>query len=166
MVNFSTNGLRMYGVYTVQGLSDNIRERLMGGRASRVKGANGEREFFKLSNEAVRDCPWKFRDREGNVFFRHPAPRHGKGQPDNSDPHGVLPVTIEVKRVEKPQFKTWIDKLQDQARESQTPVLAWRKNGKDWTIMPLLTELEWKEYLIWRLERASQCETRTYESPK
>jgi hypothetical protein len=60
------------------------------------------------------------------------------------DPHGVLPVTIEVKRVEKPQFKTWIDKLQEQSRDTQTPVLAWRQNGKPWTIMPLLDESEWK----------------------
>ena len=94
----------------------------MSGRGSRQKGANGEREFFAQSNEATADVDWPYRDREGNIFFRHPAPRHGKGQPDNSDPHGVLPVTIEVKRVEKPQFKLWIDKLQAQARPNQTPV--------------------------------------------
>lgn len=123
----------------------------MGGRASRIKGANGEREFFELSNAACEEVDWKYRDREGRVFFRHPAPRHGAGQPDNSDPHGVLPVTIEVKRVEKPQFKRWIDKLQAQAREGQTPILAWRQNGKQWTVMPLLDENEWGRYLRWRL---------------
>ncbi len=125
----------------------------MGGRKSRVKGAAGEREFFKLSNDAVAEVDWPYRDRAGNVFFRHPAPRHGKGQPDNSDPHGVLPVTIEVKRVEKPQFKTWIHKLQDQSRPHQTPVLAWRANNSEWTIMPLMDEREWKEYLRWKLTK-------------
>lgn len=128
----------------------------MSGRASRVKGANGEREFFRLSNEAVADVDWPYRDRDGAIFFRHPAPRHGSGQPDNSDPHGVLPVTIEVKRVEKPQFKRWIEKLQEQAREHQTPVLAWRRNGEDWTVMPLLDMAEWKRYLIWRLENVNE----------
>lgn len=127
----------------------------MGGRRSRVKGQTGEREFFKLSNAGTKDLDWPYRHRDGEIFKRHPAPRHGKGQPDNTDPHGVLPVTIEVKRVEKPQFKTWIDKLQSQARETQTPVLAWRQNGKDWTVMPLLTESEWISYLRWRLDNAT-----------
>ena len=129
----------------------------MGGRASRMKGANGEREFFKLCNDAVADLKWPYRSRAGEVFFRHPAPRHGAGQPDNSDTHGVLPVTIEVKRVEKPQFKTWIDTLQAAARPTQTPVLAWRKNQSGWTIMPLMDETEWANYLRWRLEEASDA---------
>lgn len=123
----------------------------MSGRGSRVKGASGEREFFDLSNKAVEEVQWPYRDRRGRVFFRHPAPRHGKGQPDNSDPHGVLPVSIEVKRVEKPQFKRWIEKLQDQTRPTQTPVLAWRQNGKPWTVMPIMDETEWGEYLRWKL---------------
>lgn len=123
----------------------------MSGRGSRVKGASGEREFFDLSNKAVEEVQWPYRDRRGRVFFRHPAPRHGKGQPDNSDPHGVLPVSIEVKRVEKPQFKTWIEKLQDQTRPTQTPVLAWRQNGKPWTVMAIMDETEWGEYLRWKL---------------
>lgn len=127
----------------------------MSGRRSRVKGQTGEREFFKLSNEATKDADWPYRFRDGTIFKRHPAPRHGAGQPDNTDPHGVLPVTIEVKRVEKPQFKRWIDKLQDQARPHQTPVLAWRQNDKPWTIMPLLDEAEWREFLIWKLENAT-----------
>ncbi len=133
----------------------------MGGRASRVKGATGEREFFKQSNEACAEVDWPYRDREGNIFFRHPAPRHGKGQPDNSDPHGVLPLTIEVKRVEKPQFKMWIDKLQDQARSHQTPVLAWRKNGTEWTVMPLMDMAEWKRYLKWKLEGSNGNQEKT-----
>ena len=128
----------------------------MSGRRSRVKGAAGEREFFKLSNEAVADVDWPYRHRDGDIFKRHPAPRHGKGQPDNTDPLQVLPVTIEVKRVEKPQFKTWIDKLQEQSRPTQTPVLAWRKNGTDWTVMPLMDMSEWGKYLRWKLEKADE----------
>ena len=127
----------------------------MSGRGSRVKGATGEREFFALSNDMVADLDWPYRDRNGRVFFRHPAPRHGKGQPDNSDPHGVLPVSIEVKRVEKPQFKPWIEKLKGQTRPTQTPVLAWRKNGEPWLIMPLMDTNEWKEYLRWKLQKGT-----------
>lgn len=130
------------------------------GRASRVKGAAGEREFFELSNAALEDVDWPYRDRQGRVFFRHPAPRHGRGQPDNSDPLGVLPVTIEVKRVETPQFKRWIDKLQEQSRPTQTPVLAWRKNGQPWTVMPLLDENEWREYLRWKFGGTNETDRR------
>lgn len=126
----------------------------MSGHKSRVKGAAGEREFFKLSNEAIADLDYPFRHSDGDVFKRHPAPRHGQGQPDNTDPMGVLPVTIEVKRVEKPQFKRWIDKLQSEARAHQTPVLAWRSNHSGWTVMPLLDEDEWKEFLRWKFAKA------------
>ena len=129
----------------------------MAGRKSRVKGQIGEREFFKLSNDAIKDIDWPYRQRDGTVFVRHPAPRHGAGQPDNSDPHGCLPVTIEVKRVEKPQFKTWITKLQEQCRPHQTPVLAWRRNGGQWTAMPLMDAGEWGEYLRWKMERAQDA---------
>ena len=129
----------------------------MSGRSSRIKGSTGEREFFKLSNAAVRDVPWPYRHRDGDVFKRHPAPRHGKGQPDNKDPHGCLPVTIEVKRVERPQFKRWIDKLQEQSRPTQTPVLAWRKNNAAWTVMPLMDESEWALYLRWKLETTNDA---------
>ena len=131
----------------------------MSGRASRVKGANGEREFFKLSNDAVRDVAWPYRFRNGDVFARHPAPRHGAGQPDNTDPHGVLPITIEVKRVEKPQFKRWIAKLQEQSRPAQTPVLAWRQNGQDWVVMPLMDINEWGAYLRWRLSNEKKADS-------
>ena len=127
----------------------------MSGRGSRVKGATGEREFFELCNDACAEVKWPYRSRDGKVFFRHPAPRHGKGQPDNSDPHGVIPVSIEVKRVEKPKFKLWIDKLQEQTRPHQTPVLAWRQNGKPWTVMPIMNETEWREYLQWKLSKAT-----------
>lgn len=125
----------------------------MSGRSSRVKGQVGEREFFKLSNKALDGIDWPYRHTDGEIFKRHPAPRHGAGQPDNTDPMGVLPVTIEVKRVEKPQFKLWIDKLQEQARPTQTPVLAWRKNGEQWTVMPLMDLDEWGEYLRWKFNK-------------
>lgn len=129
----------------------------MTGRRSRIKGSAGEREFFELSNKAVEGLEWPYRDRQGRVFFRHPAPRHGHGQSDNSDPHGVLPVTIEVKRVEQPRFLDWFTKLLDNARPTQTPVLAWRRNNKPWLVLPLLDENEWREFLRWKLQRATSA---------
>lgn len=125
----------------------------MSGRKSRVKGSAGEREFFALSNAALEGLPWPYRDRQGRVFFRHPAPRHGHGQPDNSDPLGVLPVTIEVKRVEKPAHTAWLKKLQENARPGQTPVLAWRQNQSKWSVYVCMDESEWKEYLRWKFGR-------------
>jgi hypothetical protein len=127
----------------------------MGGRKSRVKGQSGEREFFALCNEATADLPWPYRRKDGAIFFRHPLPRHGAGQTDNSDPHGVLPVATEVKFVETPQFTKWFNKLLDrdqtEIRDHQTPVLAWRKSREPWTCFVVMEENEWKRYLRWRL---------------
>ena len=72
-------------------------------------------------------------------------------------------MSIEVKRVEKPQFKRWIEKLQDQTRPTQTPVLAWRQNGKPWTVMAIMDETEWGEYLRW-IEKL-QDQTRPTQTP-
>lgn len=123
----------------------------MGGRASRVKGANGEREFFDLSNELSKDIDWPYRDKSGKIFMRHPAPRHCEGQSDNHDALGVLPISIEVKRCEKLQLPKWIEQVRTQSRDHQTPVLAYRQNGKPWTVLAVMDEQDWQEYLAWRL---------------
>lgn len=123
----------------------------MGGRHSRRKGATGEREFFKLSNELVKDLEWPYRDKEGRVFMRHPAPRHCEGQSDNDDPLGVLPVSLEIKRCETLSLPKWIEQVREQARAHQVPILAYRKNADDWTILAVMDAAEWQRYLTWKL---------------
>jgi hypothetical protein len=125
------------------------------GRGSRLKGANGEREFFALSNKAAEELSWPYRNKEGDIFFRHPAPRHCEGQADNSDPHNVLPVAIEVKRQETLQLPNWIRQAKSQASEHQVPVLAYRRNREDWTILSIMDKSEWKRYLRWKLQKAT-----------
>lgn len=131
----------------------------MSGRRSRSKGQFGEREFFDVCNDIAKDVEFKFRRKDGKVFFRHPLPRHGAGQADNSDPLGVLPVSIEVKFVEKPQFTSWLNKLLDREQTSrhdhQTPVLAWRKRHQPWTCFVVMDSVEWAAYLKWKLEQSN-----------
>lgn len=112
------------------------------GRGSRLKGANGEREFFKLSNEALSGP---------DVFFRHPNPWHGHGKQDNHDPKGELPVCVEVKRHEKLALPKWIRQAVEQAGPGQVPVLAYRQNQKPWTVLAIMDINEWQCYLRWKL---------------
>ncbi len=126
----------------------------MGGRRSRVKGAVGEREFFAMSNERTKSLDWPYRDKSGNIFMRHPAPRHSEGQSDNHDALGVLPVSIEVKRCETLAIPKWIKQVQAQARPHQVPILAYRQNDKPWVILAVMDEIEWQHYLTWKLNKA------------
>ena len=123
----------------------------MSGRGSRRKGASGEREFFALSNRLTESLSYKYRDKQGRIFMRHPAPRHCEGQSDNHDALGVLPVSIEVKRCERLNLPRWIEQVREQAREHQTPVLAYRQNEKPWTMLAVMDEDEWQRYLYWKL---------------
>ena len=128
----------------------------MGGRRSRRKGADGEREFFALSNELSKDVSWPYRNKAGLIFMRHPAPRANEGQSDNHDELGVLPVSIEVKRCEKLSLPAWIEQAKAQAREHQVPIVAYRQNSTDWTVLAVMDQVEWKEYLIWKLTNANR----------
>ena len=126
----------------------------MGGRMSRVKGAVAEREFFELTNELCKNLDWPYRDKQGRIFMRHPRTRACLGQSDNHDDLGVLPVSIEVKRCETLALPKWIKQVQEQARAHQTPILAYRQNGKPWTILAVMDEIEWQHYLKWKLDKA------------
>ena len=123
----------------------------MSGRRSRRKGASGEREFFNMTNERTKDLQWPYRDKEGRIFMRHPAPRHCEGQSDNDDPLGVLPVSLEIKRCETLSLPKWIAQVKAQARPHQTPILAYRRNDEAWTILAVMDEIEWQHYLTWKL---------------
>lgn len=117
----------------------------MAGRGSRLKGANGEREFFKASNELI----------GAERFMRHPNPWHGRGKQDNHDPAGELPVCVEVKRHERLNLPAWIAQAREQAGDDQVPVLAYRRNQEQWTVLAIMDLTEWGEYLKWKLSNSS-----------
>jgi hypothetical protein len=110
------------------------------GKGQRLKGANGEREFFKMSNELL----------GLDVFFRHPNPWHGHGKRDNHDPNDKLPVSIEVKRHETLAMPAWIRQSIEQAAAHQTPIVAYRQNGKPWRVLAVMDSDEWQRYLHWK----------------
>ena len=114
----------------------------MAGRGSRLKGANGEREFFKLSNERL----------GSELLKRHPNPWHGHGKSDAHDPEGRLPVCVEVKRCETLALPAWIAQARGQSHAGQVPVLAYRKNQEDWTVLAIMNLDEWEVYLKWKMQ--------------
>lgn len=118
---------------------------MSGGRGSRLKGATGEREFFRLTNELV----------GAEVLHRHPNPWHGRGKQDNHDPDGQLPVSVEVKRHETLALPKWIEQAVEQAGEGQVPVLAYRKNQQPWRVLAIMDLDQWAEYLQWKLKNQS-----------
>ena len=114
----------------------------MAGRSSRLKGANGELEFFKLSNAMLGQ----------DLFRRHPNPWHGHGKSDAHDPEGRLPVCIEVKRCETLALPAWIAQAREQSLPWQVPILAYRKNQEDWTVLAIMSLIEWEAYLKWKTQ--------------
>ena len=88
---------------------------------------------------------WRYRDKNGNIFMRHPAPRHSEGQSDNHDALGVLPISIEVKRCEQLNLWAALDQAHKDAKNSRpdprrpqythTPVVFHRKNNKSWIVI-------------------------------
>lgn len=107
------------------------------GARSRRKGATGEREVFKLLNVKL-----------GRDAFRRNLSQTRAGGCDND---GDLIMAVEVKRAESLQLQAWIDQARRQAKPGQLPVLAYRRNGEDWTFLPVC-DLEWIASLFELLE--------------
>lgn len=95
----------------------------MGGRSSRTKGHNGERELATLLSEAL-----------GRDVYRN-LEQARDGGPDLL---GLPGLAVEVKRRETPSLETWWRQARAQARTLEVPVLAYRVNRKPWLfVVPL-----------------------------
>jgi hypothetical protein len=106
----------------------------MGGRASRLKGKGGEREFANLLSEAL-----------GIKFERNLEQTRGGG----FDLKGIDKLAIEVKRQETINLTAWWKQALEQAEKGQYPVLAYRQSRKPWMVMIPLAMLapryKWKD---------------------
>jgi Holliday junction resolvase len=107
------------------------------GAMSRRKGANGEREVFKLLNVKL-----------GRDVFRRNLLQSRIGGADNE---GELVMAVEVKRGEQLKLAEWIAQARQQAKPGQLPVLAYRRNGEPWTFL-CIADLDWIASLFELLE--------------
>lgn len=92
----------------------------MNGRGRRNKGKQGEREFAKKLGEGL-----------GIEFTRNLDQVRNGGY----DLIGLEQLAIEVKRCETLCIGSWWKQAKSQAKEGQTPVLAYRQSRKPWTVV-------------------------------
>jgi len=115
---------------------------------SRAKGARGEREFRdELRKQG-------YTARRGQQF---------SGSPDSPDVicEDLPELHFEVKRVESLQLYTAMEQARRDAGEHKTPVLAHKKNGKDWVVVMDLQD--WFELL--RKAKQHDCNDTKKETP-
>lgn len=91
----------------------------MTGRASRNKGAAGEREFAALLTDAL-----------GVVVRR----KLGQAR-DGGDDVQVGKYRIEVKRREALRLDDWCKQIEQATEPGEVPVVAYRRNGQPWRVV-------------------------------
>ncbi len=95
------------------------------GKASRDKGARGERELASLLNRLF---PWAHASR---------GQQH-KGGPDSPDvAHKLFGLHFECKRTESVSIYADLEQACQDAGKDQIPVLAHRRNGHEWVFVIL-----------------------------
>jgi len=114
----------------------------LGGKGRREKGQRGEREFFSLLNKYL---PARLQM------------QRALGQERDSGGDGDCEfASIEVKRQETLALPTWLRQARQSARLSQVPVVAYRQNGQDWTV---LVDMDVIEFAAWLRYRRNLIET-------
>lgn len=127
----------------------------MGGKSSRDKGANAEREVKNLHNVWLEQQGYGAGVVKRNVF---------QSMEGGYDLLGLPFLAIEVKRCETLALGTWWDQCVRQAGVDQEPVLWYRQNRKPWRVRMrggvggvrgVLVDISIEDYftwLGWRLE--------------
>lgn len=93
----------------------------MGGRASRNKGGNGERELAKLLGAYL-----------GLDISR--TPRSGAWEHAKGDLYGVPGFHVECKRQERFSVEAWYRQAEGDAKTGEIPVVIYRKNRGEWKV--------------------------------
>jgi hypothetical protein len=104
----------------------------MGGKSSRNKGARGEREFIAILQQVVDGVFGSGKvTLKRNLFQTREGGADVAGFPDWLDVYAV-----EVKRQETLQLRQWWRQTVSQCtRGLQYGILAYRRNGEDWSIL-------------------------------
>lgn len=107
------------------------------GRASRKKGARGERDVIQML-EPVLERVYKQLLHDNPELPLGVVPRLQRNalQADGggSDIAGLEWLALEVKNQETPQLPRWWKQCVEQARPEQTPVLFYKKNNTPWRV--------------------------------
>lgn len=108
----------------------------MSGKSSRTKGAAAEREFAALMNEFLQSP---------TAFTRNLVQTREGGHDLVTD----YPVAIEVKRQERTNLPAWVRQAREQAagKPGTLPVVAYRSNREDWTVLVVMSVEEFGAYL-------------------
>ena len=94
----------------------------MGGKASRDKGARGERELAELLSHEL-----------GTIVKR----KLGQAR-DGGDDIQIGKFRIEVKRREKLAIEQWCKQVEAACTTDDVPVVAFRRNGEPWrAVVPM-----------------------------
>lgn len=96
----------------------------MNGKGKRNKGAGGERELAAILSDYL-----------GRVVKRNLGQAREGGCDIN-----IQHWNIEVKRQEKIKIYDWMTQAQESCATGQSPVVAFRKNGKDWLVTMTLND--------------------------
>jgi len=102
-------------------------------KASRDKGARGEREIIDLLQPIV-DAVYKAAGREPPQLKRTSSMQADGG---GCDVHGIEWLALEVKRCETLQLETWWRQCLSQTRPDQLPALCYRQNHGQWRVRML-----------------------------
>ena len=106
----------------------------MSGRSSRIKGAAAEREFNNLMNGLL-----------GYTAFERNLEQTRDGGCDGKT---ELADAVEVKRQETLCLPAWIRQAREQAAAAgKRPVLAYRRNREEWTVLVIYTAEQYAQHL-------------------
>lgn len=100
------------------------------GKMARDKGARGEREVIELLQPIV-DTAYQAAGLEPPKLKRTSSTQADGG---GCDVCGLDWLALEVKRCETLQLDAWWRQCLAQAKPSQLPVLAYRRNGTQWRV--------------------------------
>lgn len=114
----------------------------IGGKGRRRKGQVGEREFFSLLNKYL---PARL----------HMARQLGQERDSGGDGDCEF-ASIEVKRQETLRILDWLKQARKSARPEQVPVVAYRQNGQDWSV---LVDMDPVQFAVWLRYRRNLMET-------
>jgi len=129
------------------------------GTGARTKGANGERELYKLLNAVL--------DEELGCHDNYLRRNSDQSRAGGYDLVGCPWLAIEVKRQEQLNINAWWQQTVRQAKPGQVPILLYRQNRKPWravmqaglhvgggSLIVARAEVSWEDFLVWFRTRA------------
>ncbi len=128
----------------------------MAGKRSRSKGQRGEREFFQKLNSYLPE----------HLHMTRTLNQTRDGGSDGSDEL----FGVEIKRQEALKIGTWLKQARRQCEDDsgelcKTPVLAYRQNNADWSVLVEMDTFQFARYLEWRHKLEAEAQRFSVSPP-